>query len=128
LEQRRAASFVRIRNVFERAIGQNSCVPIKGFQTNVSLQRYQPSVNYVTEIEKYLSNDLTTQGISSITSLSDKTVRNGAQLESKNQSLPAGECFLYLNYHLNHSEKVAKCLHFCSSNSPKSLINLKDTG
>lgn len=46
-------------------------------------EAYKTYVSDVTEIEKYLSNDLTSLGISSIASLSDKTVRNGTQLKTE---------------------------------------------
>lgn len=46
-------------------------------------EAYKTYVSDVTEIEKYLSNDLTSEGISSIASLSDKTVRNGNQLKTE---------------------------------------------
>lgn len=46
-------------------------------------EAYKTYVSDVTEIEKYLSNDLTTQGLSSISSMTDKTVRNGNKLKSE---------------------------------------------
>jgi hypothetical protein len=44
-------------------------------------------VSDVTEIQSYMSNDLTTRGITTISSLSDNTVRNGNRLKSELQSL-----------------------------------------
>jgi hypothetical protein len=44
-------------------------------------------VSDVTQIEKYISNDLTTKGITSIASLSDKTVRNGDHLKNEMKNL-----------------------------------------
>ncbi|NBC65656.1 MAG: hypothetical protein GVY07_08410 [Bacteroidetes bacterium] len=53
-------------------------------QTKLGVKEaYKTYVSDVTEIQKYLSNDLTSQGISSISSLSDKTVRNGALLKTE---------------------------------------------
>ncbi|MCC5942128.1 MAG: hypothetical protein JJU37_11365 [Balneolaceae bacterium] len=46
-------------------------------------------VSDVTEIETYVSNDLTTKGITSIASLSDKTVRNGNHLKNEMENLQA---------------------------------------
>jgi hypothetical protein len=44
-------------------------------------------VSDVTQIEKYISNDLTTKGITSIASLSDRTVRNGYHLKNEMKNL-----------------------------------------
>jgi hypothetical protein len=46
-------------------------------------EAFKTYVSDVTQIEKYMSNDLTSKGISSIASLSDKTVRNGNQLKNE---------------------------------------------
>jgi len=59
-------------------IGQNSEGVREAFKVYVS---------DVTGIEEYLSNDLTTQGISSIESLSNQTVRNGNQLKNELENL-----------------------------------------
>jgi len=59
-------------------IGQNSEGVREAFKVYVS---------DVTEIEEYLSNDLTTRGITSIESLSDQTVRNGNQLKNELENL-----------------------------------------
>lgn len=40
-------------------------------------------VSDVNEIDSYISNDLTTKGITSIASISDRTVRNGDQLKKE---------------------------------------------
>ena len=50
-------------------------------------EAFKVYVSDVTEIEEYLSNDLTTRGIESIESLSNQTVRNGAQLKRELNSL-----------------------------------------
>ncbi len=44
-------------------------------------------VSDVNEIENYMSNDLTTKGITSIASLSDQTVRNGNMLKNELEKL-----------------------------------------
>ena len=59
-------------------IGENNQGVKEAFRTYVS---------DVTEIESYMSNDLTTQGITSIASLSDNTVRNGSRLKVELESL-----------------------------------------
>ena len=59
-------------------IGQNSQGVKEAFKVYVS---------DVTEIEEYLSNDLTTRGIESIESLSNQTVRNGNQLKRELENL-----------------------------------------
>lgn len=46
-------------------------------------------VSDVTQISSYLSNDLTTKGITSISSLADGTVRNGDQLKNELENLQA---------------------------------------
>lgn len=50
-------------------------------------EAFKVYVSDVTQIEEYMSNDLTTQGITSIASLSDQTVRNGAQLKRELNNL-----------------------------------------
>lgn len=50
-------------------------------------EAFKVYVSDVTEIEEYLSNDLTTRGIESIESLSNQTVRNGAQLKRELNNL-----------------------------------------
>lgn len=46
-------------------------------------------VSDVTQIDAYMSNDLTTKGITSIASLSDQTVRNGNMLKNELEKLQA---------------------------------------
>lgn len=50
-------------------------------------EAFRVYVSDITEIEKYVSNDLTTKGITSIASLSDKTVRNGDHLKNEMKNL-----------------------------------------
>jgi hypothetical protein len=50
-------------------------------------EAFRVYVSDVTEIESYLSNDLTTRGISSIATLSDNTVRNGSRLKIELEKL-----------------------------------------
>ena len=59
-------------------IGENNKGVKEAFRTYVS---------DVTEIESYISNDLTTKGITSIASLTDRTVRNGNQLKNELRNL-----------------------------------------
>lgn len=59
-------------------IGQNS----QGVK-----EAFKVYVRDVTEIEEYLSNDLTTLGIESIESLTNQTVRNGTQLKRELENL-----------------------------------------
>jgi hypothetical protein len=59
-------------------IGENSLGVKEAFRAYVS---------DVTEISSYISNDLTTRGITSIASLSDNTVRNGSRLKNELESL-----------------------------------------
>lgn len=72
-DERRAA----LGSTYDK-IGENS----KGVK-----EAFRVYVSDVTEIEKYLSNDLTSRGITSIASLSDKTVRNGTQLKNELKNL-----------------------------------------
>lgn len=52
-------------------------------QNNVGVKEaFRIYVSDVNEINSFISNDLTSKGISSIASLSDKTVENGRQLKS----------------------------------------------
>lgn len=68
-DQRRSA----LGNIYDK-IAENS-VGVKGaFKTYVS---------DVNQIQAYMSNDLTSKGISSIASLSDQTVRNGNFLKNE---------------------------------------------
>jgi len=50
-------------------------------------EAFRTYVSDVTQIEKYISNDLTTKGIKSIASLSDRTVRNGNHLKNEMKNL-----------------------------------------
>ncbi|MDZ7755789.1 hypothetical protein [Rhodohalobacter sp.] len=50
-------------------------------------EAFRSFVSDVTQIEAYLSNDLTTKGITSITSLVDKTLRNGDRLKNELENL-----------------------------------------
>lgn len=50
-------------------------------------QAFQRYVSDVNEIERFLSNDLTTDGINSITSTANKVVANGNQLKNELQKL-----------------------------------------
>ncbi|TVR14545.1 MAG: hypothetical protein EA391_12595 [Balneolaceae bacterium] len=46
-------------------------------------EAFRAYVSDVTQIESYMSNDLTTEGITSIASMSDRTVRNGLHLKNE---------------------------------------------
>jgi hypothetical protein len=59
--------------IYDR-IGENNKGVKEAFRTYVS---------DVTEIESYISNDLTTKGITSIASISDRNVRNGSHLKNE---------------------------------------------
>lgn len=72
-DERRAA----LGQTYDR-IGENSTGVKEAFKTYVS---------DVTQISTYISNDLTTAGITSIASLADNTVRNGAHLKSELETL-----------------------------------------
>ena len=50
-------------------------------------EAFRTYVSDVTKIEAYISNDLTTKGITSIASLSDRTVRNGNHLKNEIKNL-----------------------------------------
>lgn len=50
-------------------------------------EAFRVYISDVTEIESYLSNDLTSRGISSIATLSDNTVRNGSRLKIELEKL-----------------------------------------
>jgi hypothetical protein len=50
-------------------------------------EAFRMYVSDVTEIESYLSNDLTDKGITSIASLSDRTVQNGNRLNRELRNL-----------------------------------------
>lgn len=57
-------------------------------QNNIGVKEaLRTYVSDVSEIDTYLSNDLTTRGLTSISSLSDKTVQNGNTLRSELQKL-----------------------------------------
>lgn len=57
-------------------------------QNNVGVKAaFQSYVSDVNEIERFLSNDLTGDGMNSITSISDKVVTNGSDLKNKLQKL-----------------------------------------
>jgi hypothetical protein len=64
-------------NIYDR-IGENNKGVKEAFKTYVS---------DVTEIESYISNDLTNKGITSIASMSDKAVRNGSLLKIELENL-----------------------------------------
>lgn len=68
-DERRAA----LGNIYDK-IAENSVGVKEAFKTYVS---------DVNEIQAYMSNDLTTKGITSIASLSDQTVRNGNYLKNE---------------------------------------------
>jgi len=72
-DERRAA----LGRTYDR-IGENSVGVKEAFRTYVS---------DVNEIQTFLSNDLTNQGITSIAPLSDNTVRNGTRLKNELQKL-----------------------------------------
>jgi len=50
-------------------------------------EAFRSYVSDVSQIDSYMSNDLTTKGITSIASLSDKTVRNGNMLKYELEKL-----------------------------------------
>lgn len=50
-------------------------------------EAFQTYVSDVNEIERFLSNDLTSEGIDSITTISDKVVDNGSHLKNELQNL-----------------------------------------
>lgn len=59
-------------------------------QNNVGVKEaFQTYVSDVNEIEEFLSNDLTRDGIDSISTTSDKVVNNGAHLKRELQNLQA---------------------------------------
>ncbi len=68
-DDRRAA----LGNIYDR-IGEKN----KGVK-----EAFKIYVSDVSEIESYISNDLTTKGITSIESISDRTVRNGSILKNE---------------------------------------------
>jgi hypothetical protein len=68
-DERRA----ELGKIYDR-IGENNKGVKEAFRTYVS---------DVSEIESYISNDLTTKGITSIASISDRTVRNGSHLKNE---------------------------------------------
>lgn len=68
-DERRAA----LGNIYDK-IAKNSVGVKEAFKTYVS---------DVNQIKTYMSNDLTTKGITSIASLSDQTVRNGNYLKNE---------------------------------------------
>ncbi|TVQ00244.1 MAG: hypothetical protein EA359_16205 [Balneolaceae bacterium] len=68
-DERRAA----LGNIYDR-IGENNKGVKEAFRTYVS---------DVSELESFISNDLTTKGITSIASISDRTVRNGSYLKNE---------------------------------------------
>lgn len=57
-------------------------------QNNIGVkQAFQTYVSDVNEIERFLSNDLTSEGITSISSISDDVVDNGMQLNNELKNL-----------------------------------------
>lgn len=57
-------------------------------QNNVGVKdAFQTYVSDINEIEEFLSNDLTSQGIDSIEPISDEVVRNGNRLKNELQNL-----------------------------------------
>ena len=57
-------------------------------QNNVGVKEvFKTYVSDINEIERFLSNDLTRDGIDSITTISDKVVNNGTHLKNELQSL-----------------------------------------
>jgi hypothetical protein len=68
-DQRRSA----LGNIYDR-IGENN----KGVK-----EAFRIYVSDVTEMESFISNDLTTKGITSVASVSDRTVRNGSHLKNE---------------------------------------------
>lgn len=57
-------------------------------QNNVGVKEaFRAYVSDVNEIERFLSNDLTSDGIDSITPISDKVVNNGSHLKNELQNL-----------------------------------------
>jgi hypothetical protein len=57
-------------------------------QNNVGVKEaFQTYVSDINEIERFLSNDLTSDGITSITAISDKVVNNGSHLKNELQNL-----------------------------------------
>ena len=57
-------------------------------QNNVGVKEaFKTYVSDINEIERFLSNDLTRDGLESISSVSDKVVNNGAHLKNELQSL-----------------------------------------
>ncbi len=53
-------------------------------ENNVGVKdAFKTYVSDVSEIESFISNDLTTKGITSIASISDRTVRNGSHLKNE---------------------------------------------
>ena len=91
-------------------IGENNKGVKEAFRTYVS---------DVTKIEAYISNDLTTKGITSIASLSDRVVRNGNHLknEMENQFKACWEVF-FCTLSTIHSLLVA-----CKTNQRCQFLN-----
>lgn len=57
-------------------------------QNNVGVKEaFQTYVSDINEIEEFLSNDLTSEGIDSITSIADEVLYNGSRLKSELQNL-----------------------------------------
>lgn len=57
-------------------------------ENNIGVREaFRTYVSDVNEIDSYLSNDLTSRGLSSISSLTDKTVQNGERLRNELRSL-----------------------------------------
>ena len=73
IQRRSDERHAALGRIFDK-IGENNKAVKEAFRTYVS---------DVTEIESYMSNDLTTKEITSIASMSDKTVRNGKLLKNK---------------------------------------------
>lgn len=77
IQQRSDERRTELGNIYDK-IAENSVGVEKAFKTYVS---------DVNQIQAYMSNDLTTKGISSIASLSDQTVRNGNYLKNELENL-----------------------------------------
>lgn len=73
IQQRSDERRTELGNIYDK-IAENSVGVEKAFKTYVS---------DVNQIQAYMSNDLTSKGITSIASLSDKTVRNGNYLKNE---------------------------------------------
>jgi len=57
-------------------------------ENNIGVKEaFRTYVSDVNQIQAYMSNDLTTKGITSISSLADKTVRNGTHMKNELEKL-----------------------------------------